>query len=314
MSAVIPEPIRYFDRYKRSIETEQVYGERWLRWANDTAAGRWLVAALLKRTLFSRFYAWRMNKRISARRVLPFVIDYNLDADEFAKPAWEYRTFNEFFSRALKKEARPIAPGDDVAVLPADGRHLAFPDIDAADGIYAKGAVFSLAELLGEGRLAPEKRVLTAAFAGGSLLISRLCPVDYHRFHFPVAGTPDEARLIGGWLYSVSPIALRHNIDYLVQNKRMLTLIDSPEFGRVAMLEIGATCVGTIKQLYPEERPVKKGEEKGLFRFGGSCVITLFQRGRIRFEPDLVEHSAEHREVYARMGDRLGVRVEGPSA
>lgn len=314
MAAVTPEPIRYFDRYTRSIETERVYGEKWLRWANDTTTGRWAVALLLRRRLFSQFYGWRMNKRISAQRVLPFVIDYDLDADEFAKPAWEYRNFNEFFARALKKSARAIAPGEDVAVLPADGRHLAFPDVDAADGFYAKGMTFSLAELLGEDAVEPAKRPLTQAFAGGSLVISRLCPVDYHRFHFPVAGTPGQARLINGWLYSVSPIALRHNISHLVQNKRMLTLIESPQFGRVAMLEIGATCVGTIKQLYPTGRPAAKGDEKGLFKFGGSCVVTVFQRGSIRLEPDLVEHGAQHREVYARMGDRLGTALApGPA-
>ena len=305
MSAVVPEPIRYFDRYRQTIETEQVYGEKWLRWANDTTTGRWAVSVLLRRAFFSWFYGWRMNKRVSSQKVLPFVIDYNLDAEEFAKPAWEYRTFNEFFARALKKEARPVVADQDVAVFPADGRHLAFQDVDAADGFYAKGAKFTLADLFGEGHLPESDRALANHFAGGSLVISRLCPVDYHRFHFPVAGTPDDARLIGGWLYSVSPIALRHNINYLVQNKRMLTLIESPRFGRVAMFEIGATCVGTIKQLYVANRPVAKGEEKGMFKFGGSCVVTVFERGRVRFEADLVEHSAQHREVYARMGDRL---------
>jgi phosphatidylserine decarboxylase len=311
MSAVVPEPIHYYNRYTHQIETERVYGEKWLRWANDTTTGRWSVAMLLRRTAFSRWYGWRMNKRISSRKVLPFVMDYRLNTDEFAKPAWEFKNFNEFFARALKPEARPIAEGDDVAVLPADGRHLAFQDIDQADGFYAKGAKFSLAQLLGEGHLPESERQLAREFAAGSLIISRLCPVDYHRFHFPVSGVPNEARLINGWLYSVSPIALRHNITYLVQNKRMLTLIDSPQFGRVAMLEIGATCVGTIKQLYPADHPARKGEEKGTFKFGGSCVVTVFQRGRIRFEPDLVEHSAQQREVYARMGDRLGVAPAG---
>jgi len=138
------------------------------------------------------------------------------------------------------------------------------------------------------------------------MLISRLCPVDYHRFHFPVSGTPGEPRLINGWLYSVSPVALRRNIRYLVENKRVVTLIESAAFGTVAMIEVGATNVGTIRQGFVPGRAVAKGEEKGLFAFGGSCVITLFQRGRIRFDEDLVRTSAEQMEVYARMGDRLG--------
>jgi phosphatidylserine decarboxylase len=113
--------------------------------------------------------------------------------------------------------------------------------------------------------------------------------------------------LIRGWLYSVSPIALRRNIRYLTQNKRRITLVDSPDFGRVAMLEVGATNVGSIVEVYPPGRPVAKGEEKGLFKFGGSCVITVFARGRIRFDADLLEQSDQCRETYARMGDRLGV-------
>jgi phosphatidylserine decarboxylase len=147
---------------------------------------------------------------------------------------------------------------------------------------------------------------LADKFAGGAMLISRLCPVDYHRFHFPVAGVPGEPRLINGWLYSVSPVALRKNIRYLVENKRVVTLVESPGFGTVAMIEVGATNVGSIKQTHVAGRPVAKGEEKGLFKFGGSCVITVFQRDRIKFDADFVKQSAECIETYARMGDRLG--------
>jgi len=294
------EPIRFYNRYTRSVETEQVYGEKWLRWSYETALGRLAVAALLKRAWFSHWYGWRMNRSISAQKVVPFILDYGLNTAEFAKGPFEFQTFNEFFYRALKKEARPIAEGDEVAVLPADGRHLMFPDVDATDGFYVKGVKFSLAELFGDEDLA-------RTFAGGAMVISRLCPVDYHRFHFPVAGTPSEPRLINGYLFSVNPIALRRNAGYLVQNKRAGTLIDTPQFGRVAMFEVGATCVGSIKNVFPEGRPVAKGAEKGFFTFGGSCVITVFQKGRIRFDEDLVAQSAQQIETYARMGDRLGV-------
>ncbi|MBW8781319.1 MAG: phosphatidylserine decarboxylase [Verrucomicrobia bacterium] len=294
------EPIRFYNRYTRSVETEQVYGEKWLRWSYETALGRLAVAALLKRAWFSHWYGWRMNRSISAQKVVPFILDYGLNTAEFAKGPFEFQTFNEFFYRALKKEARPIAEGDEVAVLPADGRHLMFPDVDATDGFYVKGVKFSLAELFGDEDLA-------RTFAGGAMVISRLCPVDYHRFHFPVAGTPSEPRLINGYLFSVNPIALRRNAGYLVQNKRAVTLIDTPQFGRVAMFEVGATCVGSIKNVFPEGRPVAKGAEKGFFTFGGSCVITVFQKGRIRFDEDLVAQSAQQIETYARMGDRLGV-------
>jgi phosphatidylserine decarboxylase len=187
-----------------------------------------------------------------------------------------------------------------VAVFPADGRHLAFADVDKAGGFYVKGSTFTLGELLGDPGQA-------SRFAGGSMLISRLCPSDYHRFHFPVAGVPSEARLVKGSLYSVSPIALRRSILYLVRNKRLVTQIETKAFGTVAMVEVGATNVGSIVEGFLPGRPVAKGDEKGMFSFGGSCVITLFERNRITIDPDLLEQSAGCVETYARMGDRLGV-------
>jgi phosphatidylserine decarboxylase len=293
------EPIRYFHRAKQVVETEQIYGGDWLRWTYETGLGRFALNALVKRAVVSRYYGWKMSQRASAHRVLPFIVDYNLDVDEFAKKPYSFKTFNEFFYRALKPGARPGAAGDRIAVLPADGRHLAFQNIDATEGFYAKGQRFDLKSFLGCEELGRD-------FAGGSLLISRLCPVDYHRFHFPVAGTPGEARLINGFLYSVSPIALRQNLAYLWENKRMVTLVESPVFGKVAVCEIGATMVGSIVQTYLSGRAVAKGEEKGLFKFGGSCVVTIFRPGRIKLAADLLEHSAAGLEVYARMGERLG--------
>jgi len=293
------QPIRYYDRQNQTLKTELIYGEPWLRFTYENRVGRFFLWLLVRRTLFSKIYGWRMSQRASGRLILPFIVRSYIDVDDFVKSALTFRTFNEFFTRALKPGRRPIAGEDNVAVLPADGRHLVFPDVDAADGFYVKGQKFSLAELLG-GAARTEK------FAGGAMVISRLAPVDYHRFHFPCAGVPDDARLINGWLYSVNPVALRRNVRHLVQNKRYLTLIESPAFGTVAMIEVGATAVGRIMQTYVPGRVAVKGEEKGIFSFGGSCVITLFQAGRIAFYADLVEQSAQNIETYARMGDWLG--------
>jgi phosphatidylserine decarboxylase len=297
-------PIEYFNRRTGRIETEQVFGEGWLRFAYGNPVGRLSVWLIARRAIFSQWFGRRMSKPGSALRVVPFITQYNLDVDEFAKSPFDYKTFNDFFYRALKPGARPISGGDDVAVLPADGRHLVFPDVEAAEGFYVKGAKFTVRELFDDDELA-------SRFAGGAMVISRLCPVDYHRFHFPVAGVPRESRLVQGWLYSVSPIALRRRIRYLVENKREVTVVDGSPFGPVAMIEVGATNVGSIRQSFVPGRPVAKGDEKGLFAFGGSCVITLFTRGSIRFDDDLVAQSREQRETYARMGERLGVRLAG---
>ncbi len=296
---VTPEPLRYFDRYSRTVKTEKIFGERWLRLAYENPVGRLAVWLFIRRRFFSWLYGNRMNDRKSEFLIIRFIADYDVDATEFVKSPFDFKTFNEFFHRALKPEARPIAPGDSVAVFPADGRHLVFPNVDLAPGFYVKGSKFTLGELLGDA-------ALTQRFAGGAMLISRLCPTDYHRFHFPVGGVPGEPRLVKGSLYSVSPIALRRNIRYLVQNKRVVTVIESPEFGGVAMVEVGATNVGSILESFIAGRAVAKGEEKGMFAFGGSCVITLFEKGRLAFDADLVTQSADYMETYARMGDRLG--------
>lgn len=300
--------VQYYNRYTKRIEQEKVYGEFWVRMAYENPAGRFFVWAFARRALFSQFYGAKMNNPVSALRILPFIAKYEIDSDEFAKSPFDYKTFNEFFFRALKPGARPIAPGDHVAVFPADGRHLAFQDVANAPGFYVKGQTLTLAELLGEADLPESERTLANLFTGGAILISRLCPVDYHRFHFAVSGTPAESRRINGWLYSVSPYALRRNLTYLVENKREITVIDSPQFGKVAMIEVGATNVGSIRETFTPGRPVEKGDEKGMFAFGGSCVITLFQRGSIRFDADIVTQSAQHMETYAKMGDRLGER------
>jgi len=300
------EPILFFDRSTRTVKTERVYGGKWLHRAYGNPIGRFTVWLLIRRLWFSRWYGRKMKQPASALRILPFISEYELTWQEFAKSPFDYKSFNEFFYRALKDGARPIAPGDRIAVFPADGRHLAFPNVDAAAGFYVKGAKFDLAELLDEAHLPAEQRTLSPQFAGGAMLISRLCPVDYHRFHFPVAGSPTESIPVRGWLYSVSPVALKRNIRYLVENKREITLIDSPVFGFVAMIEVGATNVGSIQQSFVPGRAVAKGEEKGFFSYGGSCVITLFGPRRIRFDADVTAQSAAGRETYARMGERLG--------
>ncbi|MFP4157988.1 MAG: phosphatidylserine decarboxylase [Opitutales bacterium] len=291
--------IEYYNRETGKVETETIYGERFLRWAYGNPLGRLTVELAVKRAWFSRWYGWRMDRPASRAKIGPFIEDFSLDADEFAEPVEGFGSFNEFFYRRLKSSARPVAPGDEVAVFPADGRHLAIPDVDTARAFYIKGQRFDLAAFLGDADLA-------ATFAGGSMLISRLCPVDYHRYHFPVSGHAGEPVGIGGPLRSVSPLALRRRLAIFWENKRSRTVIESPVFGTVVVMEVGATCVGSNHATYEPGR-VAKGQEKGFFSFGGSSVVTLFQRGRIRFDEDLLEHAGGQREVYARMGERCGV-------
>jgi phosphatidylserine decarboxylase len=106
-------------------------------------------------------------------------------------------------------------------------------------------------------------------------------------------------------LFSVSPIALRKNLGYLWQNKRTITELKTVEAGTVLLLEIGATCVGSIHQTFNPMTHVSKGEEKGFFAFGGSSTITIFEPGTVILDEDLVEHSAQQTELYARIGTSM---------
>ena len=287
------------NRATGEIEIERIYGEAGLRWCYGNPLGRLAVEALVKRAAFSRWYGRRMDRPSSREKIAPFLRDYGLDPSEFAEPVDSYRTFNEFFYRKLKPSARPIAPGDSSLVFPADGRHLAFENVEQAEGFFVKGQVFAFDSFLAD-------VVLTQRYRGGSALFSRLCPVDYHRFHFPADGVPEAARLINGPLYSVNPLALRRNLGIFAENRRWLTDFATPRFGRILLAEIGATNVGATVYTYAPSSPVTKGSEKGFFKFGGSYLITLFEPGRIRFDGDLLANTSRGLETYARMGEHAG--------
>ena len=291
--------IRYYNRYSGQEEVEEVYGEAFLRWTYETVPGRTSLWAVARRAAFSKWYGWRMDRPASAAAVQPFIDKYGLDTNEFLEEPASFGSFNEFFYRKLKTEARPVKGGEDTVCLPADARHLGVADLGTVEGIYAKGQRFDVAEFLKDDELA-------RAFQGGVAVISRLCPVDYHRFHSPVSGRIVEQRLINGWLYSVSPIALRRRIGFLWENKRLLSLIETEQLGKVAFVAIGATCVGTIAMTAGKGETVAQGDELGYFAFGGSCVVTLFEPGRIRLTEDLAQSGGLQREVYARVGDVMG--------
>ena len=166
------EKIIYHDRYRDLACEEKVYGDKALRWTYGTLGGRLSLHALVKRAWFSRWYGWRMDRPASREKIAPFIETFELDPDEFAKRPSEFASFNEFFSRKLKPDARPIDPRPSSVVFPADGRHLCIPKLSQCDGLFVKGEMFDLAELL-------QDRGLTQRFEHGSL------PVSYTHLTLP---------------------------------------------------------------------------------------------------------------------------------
>lgn len=296
--------VQYIDRATGRIEIEKIYGHKALSLLyGDSFASQ--IFSFLLLPLFSRipwvskFYGWLQKRRSSAKRIAPFIQAYGVDTSEFEEA--QFASFNDFFIRKLKKSARLIDSDPKRAVLPADGRYLVFPDLPNVKRFYMKEQPFDLATFL-------QNEAYSRRFAEGSMVIARLCPTDYHRFHFPVDGTPGIATAIPGPLFSVNPVALRKRLSILWENKRMITEIETERFGTVLYVEIGATCVGTICQTYTPDQRVRKGDEKGYFSFGGSCLALLFERGRIQFDADFVANSEKGLETKANMGQSLGLQ------
>jgi phosphatidylserine decarboxylase len=166
---------------------------------------------------------------------------------------------------------------------------------------------------------------LASAFQGGSIAVFRLAPQDYHRYHFPINGVLLETHVIDGPLYTVNPIAV-NKVDVFTVNQRTVSILDSPEFGKVPCLTlhskldigfiltllqvafvcVGATLVGSIVHTHQLQQPFTKGDEFGFFQFGGSTTILLFQSGRIEYDADLLQHSGSSVEVLLKMGERVG--------
>lgn len=295
-------PIIYYNRYTHRLEQEKILGERGLRWVYGSALGRLSLHVLLKRAFFSRLVGALKSTRKSARSLPDFVREYGIDTDEMLEPLESYASFNDFFVRKLKPDARPLCGGVQLA-LPADGRHSGWQDAADIRQVFVKGQSFDLPALLGDPQLAER-------YAHGAVLLSRLCPVDYHRFHFPAAGVPSAPHRIPGPLASVSPYSLRGKLAWLWTNKREVTLLDTDSVGQIAIIAVGATGVGAIHQTYTPNHPVQKGDEQGFFSFGGSTIICLFEPGRVQLAPDLLEQTSLGHELYARQGDLLGTPEE----
>ncbi|MBJ7449012.1 MAG: phosphatidylserine decarboxylase [Parachlamydiales bacterium] len=297
-------PIEYLDRATGKQKVEDVYFGKAIEFVYGDSLiskifGKAALHLLVKWSFFAWWFGICQSLPSSRKKIQPFIDKFKVDSYEFFEPVSHFKSFNEFFYRKLKASSRPIAVGKNVAVMPTDGRYLFYPNITMADGFVVKGKKFDLRHLL-------KNTALAKKYDHGSMVMVRLCPTDYHRFHFPCDGIPSKSHLINGWLYSVNPVSLKKSVKRFTQNKRVITEISSELFGKVLMIEIGATCVGSIHQTFTPGTFYEKGEEKGYFSFGASAIIMLFEPDAIHFDEDLIESSKHHIEVRCLLGQSLG--------
>ncbi|UTS80438.1 archaetidylserine decarboxylase [Phaeobacter piscinae] len=293
------DPILVVDRDTGEIFEEVVLGEKWIRWAYQNASAKPVEKLLFRSALISRLMGAWFDSRFSRGKISAVIEDLSIDMSEATQQADKYKTFNEFFARNLKPEARPFDSSPSVIASPADGRVLVFPELAEDVFVPVKGHPMSIRTMLPG---------IADRFIGGALAIVRLCPADYHRYHFPASGRISTAKDLSGALHSVNPIALGAGPDVFGENKRSWTLIDTDTIGSYAFVEVGAFGVGSIINTRTSGA-VEKMDEKGYFKFGGSTVVVVFEPGRVQFSDDLVANSAKGRETLVKVGQPLATAI-----
>jgi len=294
--------IQVYNRKTKKYEVEKVAGENYIKWSYESPAGKSFTELLIKKKLFSKLYGSYCDTSLSKKKISNFIKDFDIDMSISSNTLNDFNNFNDFFIRELKEDARPIPKDNSLLISPGDGRLFAYENISIDKLIQVKGIHYSLSELIGDNEIAKE-------YEGGVCLVLRLCPTDYHRFHFIDNGTPLENHFIKGNYYSVNPIALERIPKLYCQNKREWSIFKSENFGDIIHIEVGATCVGTIIQSYSPNTKVIKGQEKGYFKFGGSTTILLLKKDTVKIDEDIINQTNLGFETIVLMGESIGVKI-----
>lgn len=291
--------IKFYNRKKQTYETELVAGDKYLTWTYSSPIGMKFLELFIKKKAFSKIYGWYCDRRLSKFKIKNFVDDLHIDMSVCETKPSDFTSFNDFFTRKLTNSARPFSNDANTLISPGDGRLLAYENIDLENIIQVKGISYSLKELIGNDTIASK-------YKNGACLILRLCPTDYHRFHFMDSGTCSSTHKINGFYYSVNPIALKRVNKLFCENKREWSILHSDNFKDILYVEVGATCVGSIIQTYSPDTKVEKGAEKGYFKFGGSTIVLFLEKDAAKIDEDLIEQTKLGYETQILMGETIG--------
>jgi phosphatidylserine decarboxylase len=277
------------------METELVYGDAWIRRLYGTPSGQTITEHFLSSHLVSRLYGAYQSSPMSRSKIWPFVEDFRIPMNEYEET--QFKSFNDFFIRRFKPGARSFETTPSRMPAFAEARYFAFDHVTPDQKLPVKGRLLSPELLLKRPSLAKD-------FDQGPVLIARLCPVDYHRFHYPDDGTTLESYRIHGKLHSVNPLALKYKGEIFSTNERHVSILETRNFGKIAYIEVGALCVGKIVQTHTAST-FARGDEKGYFLFGASTVIVLGQRGAWKPDADLLEKSNAGVETWVKLGEAI---------
>jgi phosphatidylserine decarboxylase len=297
--------LKFFNRITRKVEVEKVYGGAMVNWLYSTKLGEFF-SKIITKAFFSKFYGCVQSWSISRFKIDKFIQDYNINMDEYLTEednhsTIPYSNFNQFFIRRFKNGKRPFDSNETILGAFAEARYFGHKEITEDLKIPVKGKYLKASELINNEKW-------NHFFSEGPLLLARLCPVDYHRFHFPVSGKVLDSFPIHGRFHSVNPMAIQKKNDILITNERHVTILETNEFKKLAYIEVGALCVGKIVQskIYNSDMKFKKGEEKGYFLFGGSTVILIGEKGTWEPSSDILNNTKDGIETYVQLGTPVG--------
>jgi phosphatidylserine decarboxylase len=286
--------ISIYDRKEKRMIQEKVYGSLWVDLFYSTRAPGILHQAWVQKLLSALVGLWQ-HSPFSRISVNGFVKKFGIKRGQFLEPKGGFSSFHDFFVRQYKKDFVQFPEEANLMGSPCEGRLSVFPISNLQSQLFVKGVTLSLQTFL-------QSNFLEENFEGGHALVFRLCPVDYHRFHFPDSGIARRISHIGGGLHSVNPVALKMFPKIFLENERVVTEIESESFGKIYYVEVGALCVGKIRQTFDKKRPIRRGDEKGYFTFGASTVVLLLERN-IKVAADLIENTQKGFESLVRVGE-----------
>lgn len=261
-----------------------------------------LLHVLLVRPWVSKFVGWFVKTRWSCHYIKPFIKKFSIVESDFVEPKNGFASFNDFFIRVLRPGARMIDQNEAVFVAPADSKLLVIPNILSTDSFVIKDNKFTLAAFLGNVQQAQE-------YEGGCLMIFRLAPYDYHRYHFPMAALVQDCKEIKGILGSVNPLAYQFKKQPLIENQRSIITLETKQFDTIFAIPVGALFVGAIHHSFRVGAQAIKGDEMGYFSYGGSTLVILCKPNKVKIDPIFIKHSLAGFETAVLMGQAIGINI-----
>ena len=272
---------------KQNILLKKLYG---------TVCGRVILKALTAPAVSKAAGAF-MDSRLSVPLIKRFIKSSGIDTSQYVMK--KFRSYNEFFTRRVKRGMRPIDRMPSHFISPCDSK-LTVYKIGKSSVFRIKGSRYRVSDLI-------QNDFLAKRYEGGYCMIFRLEVDDYHRYCYIDSGTKTENTFINGELHTVNPIALEHYNIYK-RNCREYTVLHTENFGDVVQVEVGAMMVGRIVNRHGAAEVVR-GEDKGKFEFGGSTIVLLVQEDMIRIDDDILRNSAENIETVVKYGEKVAASV-----